>query len=106
MSLLSIVLNTGSTCMFVYYSSLLGCPLYGANEGISENALKWLLMKKPTCKHPLVSEHAIGPHLLRSLEASRRLTEKYDFVVTSGGIGPTHDGQCATRLGGQSDIIH
>jgi len=63
-------------------------------------------MKKPTCKHPLASEHAIGSHLLRSLEASRRLTEKYDFVVTSGGIGPTHDGQCATLLSGQSDIIH
>ncbi|KAF9448103.1 Molybdopterin binding protein [Macrolepiota fuliginosa MF-IS2] len=25
------------------------------------------------------------------VEASKRLTEKYDFVVTSGGIGPTHD---------------
>lgn len=84
----------------------LGCPLHSANEGISENGLRWLLMKKTTCKHPLASGHAIGPHLLRSLEASRRLTEKYDFVVTSGGIGPTHDGQCATRLCGQSDIIH
>lgn len=30
---------------------------------------------------------------INSIEASRRLIEKYDFIVTSGGIGPTHDGK-------------
>lgn len=28
---------------------------------------------------------------LEILEASRRMVQKYDFVITSGGIGPTHD---------------
>lgn len=27
-----------------------------------------------------------------SIEASRRLVKTYDFIITSGGIGPTHDG--------------
>jgi molybdopterin-biosynthesis enzyme MoeA-like protein len=35
------------------------------------------------------------------IEASRRMVQKYDFVVTSGGIGPTHDGKrlSAERMG-------
>lgn len=28
-----------------------------------------------------------------SVEASRRMVKNYDFVISSGGIGPTHDGR-------------
>ncbi|KAK1923692.1 MoaB/Mog domain-containing protein [Papiliotrema laurentii] len=33
------------------------------------------------------------------VEAARRMTQKYDFVVTSGGIGPTHDDITYQSLG-------
>lgn len=34
-----------------------------------------------------------------SVEAARRMTKNYDFVVTSGGIGPTHDDITYESLG-------
>ncbi|CAE7102398.1 unnamed protein product [Rhizoctonia solani] len=33
------------------------------------------------------------------IEASRRMVRKYDFIVTSGGIGPTHDDITYAALG-------
>jgi hypothetical protein len=33
-----------------------------------------------------------------SAEAARRLVKQHDFVITSGGIGPTHDGMRAYFL--------
>ncbi|BEJ14076.1 hypothetical protein CspHIS471_0312500 [Cutaneotrichosporon sp. HIS471] len=33
------------------------------------------------------------------VEAARRMTQNYDFVVTSGGIGPTHDDITYASLG-------
>ncbi|KAF8897087.1 MoaB/Mog domain-containing protein [Gymnopilus junonius] len=43
------------------------------------------------------------------IEASRRLVERYDFVITSGGIGPTHDDITYESLGkafGQKLVYH
>jgi len=33
------------------------------------------------------------------IEASRRMVQRYDFVITSGGIGPTHDDITYASLG-------
>jgi molybdopterin-biosynthesis enzyme MoeA-like protein len=33
----------------------------------------------------------IGDEEEQIVEAVKRMSSKYDFVITSGGIGPTHD---------------
>ncbi|KDQ56640.1 hypothetical protein JAAARDRAFT_36118 [Jaapia argillacea MUCL 33604] len=42
------------------------------------------------------------------VEASRRMVEKYDFVITSGGIGPTHDDITYASLAKafNQDLVH
>lgn len=47
---------------------------------------------------PLPGARWLTAHLFRiplndRIEASRRMVQNYDFVISSGGIGPTHDGK-------------
>ena len=46
------------------------------------------------CKYLLLSSEYITNKIV-SIEASRRMVQNFDFVITSGGIGPTHDGMTA-----------
>lgn len=55
-----------------------------------ESVLKSSRMMKMKCTCPFIS-HVISFSVVTRVEAARRMVENYDFVVTSGGIGPTHD---------------
>lgn len=87
-TLLASVLRMELNCEVLF--SILCIPTYLLCNNVARESRSLQTMRMK-CKYLLLSSEYITNKIV-SIEASRRMVQNFDLVITSGGIGPTHDG--------------